>query len=157
MLAVPAIAGLTVDRRFVEPKGAVFAMAVDHHANARIRMYDTSVDAETACSPGCRFCRAAAVVVDVVEPPHLAIRSGSRAPPPVFVAGLARPLLRGDQHHAALLACLVAALAVDVIVLVPVQLAVAYVCRDLRLFAAGQPCVLLNLTAAICKRQASYK
>jgi hypothetical protein len=25
------------------------------------------------------------------------------------------------------------------------------------LFAAGQPCVLLNLTAAICKRQASYK
>jgi hypothetical protein len=46
MPAVPAIARLTVDRRLVEPKGAVFAMAV---------MYVTAVDAKTARSPGCRF------------------------------------------------------------------------------------------------------
>jgi hypothetical protein len=42
MLAVLAIAGLTVNGRFVEGKGAAFATAA------------TSVDAKTACSPGCR-------------------------------------------------------------------------------------------------------
>jgi hypothetical protein len=38
MFVVPAIAGLTVDGRFVEPKAAAFATAVDHRDNAKICM-----------------------------------------------------------------------------------------------------------------------
>jgi hypothetical protein len=76
MLVVPAIARLTVDGRFVEPKGAVFATAVDHHT-------------ETACSPGCRFGQAATVIVDEC------CRAAARTPSPSGRRGCAG----GSRRH----------------------------------------------------------
>jgi hypothetical protein len=78
MLAVPAIAGLTVDGRFLSSRRAPQAMAVDHRDNAKICKYATSVDAETACSPGCRSTRLPRVVVDVT-----CCRAAARTPSPV--------------------------------------------------------------------------